>query len=63
MKKYVVENFLKEMWINTSAKKLDTLEQYQNHKGHIRRAAIVLILASNTMLLIDVAQQTQPFLM
>ena len=31
--------------------------------GHIKRAAIVLILASNTMLLIDVTQQTQPFSM
>ena len=25
-KKYVIENFFKKMWINTSAKKLDTLE-------------------------------------
>ena len=40
---------------------------YQNNTTvkieDIRRAAIVLILASNTMLLINVTLQTQPFLM
>ena len=30
-------------------------------KGHIRRAAIVLILASNTVLLVDVTQQMSHF--